>query len=124
MGEIFCRDTQISQVLLNLLNNSFDAIAGDPEAWVELSVYQKNEYIEISIVDSGKGISPEIQQKIMHPFFTTKEIGKGTGLGLSISKEIVKSHGGKFFVELDSANTKFVIQIPIREAVSSSKFAA
>ncbi len=123
-GELYCRDTQISQVVLNLLNNSFDAISGETEPWVELGVSQKNDFIEISVADSGKGIPPEIQRKIMHPFFTTKEIGKGTGLGLSISKGIIDSHGGKFFVDQDSANTRFVIQIPIRDATSISKFAA
>ncbi len=123
-GELCCRDTQISQVLLNLLNNSFDAIVGKTYPWVELSVHQKNDFIEISVVDSGTGIPPEIQQKIMHPFFTTKEIGKGTGLGLSISKGIINSHGGKFFIEQNSLNTKFVIQIPIRGATAPSKLAA
>ncbi|MNJ98614.1 Sensor protein FixL [compost metagenome] len=110
--EIECRIVQIEQVLLNLLNNSFDAIENLPEKWVRVSVIDDDPIVEIRVVDSGSGIPAHIIEKIMHPFFTTKEVGKGTGLGLSISSGIVKSHNGELSVDRNAKNTTFVIRIP------------
>jgi len=107
-----CRDVQISQILLNLISNACDAIAPLSERWVELSVAERGEYVEISIMDSGKGMSKKVIDKIFHPFFTTKEIGKGTGLGLSISKGIAESHGGSLLVNQNCPNTMFVLRLP------------
>jgi C4-dicarboxylate-specific signal transduction histidine kinase len=114
-----CRETEIIQVLINLLNNSFDAIQGLPERWIQISVDGDRDFVNIHIIDSGKGISQEIQTKIMQPFFTTKEIGKGTGLGLSISRGIVESHSGKLFLDQNSQHTKFTIQLPLHRPISS-----
>lgn len=113
--DLLCRGTEISQVLLNLLNNSFDAVINLPEKWVEIKVDRASNWIEISITDSGSGISKEIQNKIFQPFFTTKEVGKGTGLGLSISKGIIESHQGQFFLDETSPHTRFVIRLPLPE---------
>ncbi|MBN8536716.1 MAG: MASE1 domain-containing protein [Deltaproteobacteria bacterium] len=113
--DLICRGTEISQVLLNLLNNSFDAVINLPEKWVEIKVDRASNWIEISITDSGSGISKEIQNKIFQPFFTTKEVGKGTGLGLSISKGIIESHQGQFFLDETSPHTRFVIRLPLPE---------
>ncbi len=112
---LYCRGTEISQVLLNLLNNSFDAVINLPEKWVELKVENVSNWLEISITDSGSGISKEIQNKIFQPFFTTKEVGKGTGLGLSISKGIIESHKGHFFLDETSPHTRFVIRLPLSD---------
>jgi signal transduction histidine kinase len=109
---IFCREIQICQVIINLLNNSFDAIKNENEKWVVLETISHHGTLEISVTDSGKGISNEIAEKIMEPFFTTKEIGKGTGIGLSISRGIIESHHGKFYLDKKNKNTKFVIIIP------------
>ncbi len=108
-----CRSIQIQQVLLNLLSNSFDAIVGTDNPWVLIESQLTKDHIELSVTDSGKGIAENILQKIMQPFYTTKEIGKGTGLGLSISHGIIKSHGGEFYYDSNSANTRFVIQLPL-----------
>jgi signal transduction histidine kinase len=70
------------------------------------------ESIQIFVTDSGGGIPPQVVQKLMQPFFTTKGIGQGTGLGLSISKGIIETHHGKFFYDPKSKNTRFVIEIP------------
>lgn len=101
------RTTQIQQVLINLLNNSIDAIKAQDERWIKISTEQKERQIIITITDSGKGISPEFKEKIMSPFFTTKEVGKGTGLGLSISKRIMEAHHGTLIYREDSPNTAF-----------------
>lgn len=109
-------ETQLNQVLINLFNNSFDEIAGTKNAWVKIESLKVENKIRIIFTDSGKGIPKDIAEKIMTPFFTTKEAGKGTGLGLSISKEIIKKHGGRFWYNSDCPNTQFVIEIPIKEA--------
>jgi PAS domain S-box-containing protein len=110
--EVECRLVQIEQVLLNLLNNSFDAIHQLQEKWVRLEVEEFDEHLEIRVVDSGPGIAPEIIDRIMMPFFTTKEVGKGTGLGLSISLGIMRSHHGELYVDMKRPNTVFVMRLP------------
>jgi PAS domain S-box-containing protein len=112
-ASIECRPSQISQVLLNLLNNSFDAIVNETAPWVEIQAVVKDKQLMISITDSGPGIAPEIAFKLMQPFFTTKEVGKGTGLGLSISKGFIEDHQGKFYYDSTSKNTRFMIELPI-----------
>ncbi len=103
---------QIEQVLLNLLNNSFDAIEFLPEKWIELSATESDTGVIITIKDSGHGIPREIAEKMMDPFFTTKKNGKGTGLGLVLAKGIIEKHGGKFSYINDAAHTTFQIELP------------
>jgi C4-dicarboxylate-specific signal transduction histidine kinase len=106
---IRCRCTQIEQVLLNLLNNSFDAVKDLPEPWVKIAVEIKENKVYISITDCGEGIPTAIRDKMMEPFFTTKDVGKGTGLGLSISMSIMEKHAGSFFYDEKNPNTCFVM---------------
>ncbi|MGZ3725932.1 MAG: ATP-binding protein [Pseudobdellovibrio sp.] len=110
---IYCRPTEITQVFVNLISNSYDAIKSLEDKWINISVNSFAETLEISLTDSGKGIPKEIQSKIMLPFFTTKEFGHGTGLGLSITKQIVERHNGKIKLDDNSFNTKFVLEFPI-----------
>ena len=107
-----CRATQLSQVLLNLLGNARDAVDKLGDKWVSLEVKDLGEVVEIAITDSGAGIPDDVAEKIMNPFFTTKEVGVGTGLGLSISKGIVEAHQGRLFLDRASLNTRFVVHIP------------
>lgn len=117
---LHCREVQISQVLLNLVQNAMDAIEDlDGEKWIRVEVKKLADRCQIRVTDAGSGIPPEIQEKILQPFFTTKEIGKGTGLGLSISRSIMKEHKGKFFYDTDSANTSFVLEVPLSEDMES-----
>lgn len=117
-SNILCRESQISQVLLNLLNNAFDAVAelDVKSKWVKLQVEEEeitSGKIIIRIIDCGKGIPEEVAKKILEPFFTTKETGKGTGLGLSISAGIIEDHHGKLYLDHNYPNTCFVIELPI-----------
>ncbi|MBY0412878.1 MAG: GHKL domain-containing protein, partial [Bdellovibrionales bacterium] len=100
------------QVLINLLNNSYDAISNLQDKWIEIKGFKKEGLVYIQITDSGVGIVKEVADKIMNPFFTTKEVGKGTGLGLSISSEIMKSHGGSLKYMTDFTNTTFLLTLP------------
>lgn len=110
-----CRKTEIGQVVINLLNNAFDAVEVLQEKWVRINVVDCGRTIEIEVEDSGPGIPRELLDKIMLPFFTTKIAQKGIGLGLSISATIVEQHGGKLWVDTKSPHTRFVISLPKRQ---------
>jgi signal transduction histidine kinase len=106
------QEVQLSQVLMNLINNAFDAAITGPEPrWVQVDILEEEINLNIKVSDSGHGIPEEIRQRIMEPFFTTKPVNKGTGLGLSISKTIVESHQGHLFLEENSPNTTFVLRL-------------
>lgn len=113
---VFCRPTEISQVIINLLNNSFDACSSLPEAKVFIKAREVNDKIEILIEDTGAGIKPENESKLMQPFFTTKEVGKCTGLGLSISRGLIEAHNGTLSYVKDRPRTPFQILLPVVEA--------
>jgi len=110
---IECQRLQISQVLINLVNNAYDAIQKLPDKWINIDVRKIADKIQISVTDSGSGISDELSERIFEPMYTTKDVGKGTGLGLSISRDIILRHHGLFFIDKDSKNTRFVIELPI-----------
>jgi PAS domain S-box-containing protein len=114
--EFECNIVQIEQVLVNLINNSIDAISPLAEKWIKVEATVIGNNLEFYIIDSGNGITEEMAQKIMQPFFTTKEVGKGTGLGLSISRGILEKHGGELFPDTQSKNTRFVIRLPLTKA--------
>lgn len=112
---IHCRTTQVAQILLNLLNNAYDAIENLEEKWIRISSEVEGNFLKVTVTDSGKGISEQTLNKIFQPFYTTKEVGKGTGLGLSISKGIAEEHGGKLWY-VKSKNTTFSFTIPLEKA--------
>lgn len=117
---IDCRSVQISQVLLNVLNNAHDAIEKLDEKWIELELQETENEIRILVTDSGPGIPIELRDKLMQPFFTTKDIGKGTGLGLSLSKGLIEDHSGKFYFDFSSPKTRVVIELPKKQAAAST----
>jgi len=85
-----------------------------PIKWIKLEMRLINFCtIQIVITDSGFGISKDIVDKILLPFFSTKPVNTGTGLGLSISRKIIENHRGKLYLEEDSTNTCFIIELPI-----------
>jgi len=88
----------IGRVLLNLINNAFQAVQKVEKPKIIVSTRKIDDGIQISVSDNGKGIPEEIKDKIFQPFFTTKPTGQGTGLGLSLSYDIVKAHGGELKV--------------------------
>lgn len=109
---LFCQQTQIGQILINLLNNAYDAVKNLNEKWITLDIHDSDNDTLFIVSDSGKGISQALSERIFDPMFTTKDIGKGTGLGLSISMEIARAHHGKLYIDSTSEHTKFVLTLP------------
>lgn len=105
---------QISQVFINILLNSVDALEGRPDPHVDVVVERDDECVRISISDNGIGISEEHLPKIGEPFFTTKPVGQGTGLGLWVSQGIIKSfHGDIRLKSKRGEGTTFTILLPL-----------
>ncbi len=105
------RPAEIVQVLVNLLNNAFDAIHDQTEGWSRIGVILEDENFLIEVVDSGPKISPDVELRMMEPFFTTKSTGKGTGLGLSVSKQFIENHQSILTYDLNSPNTRIYFKL-------------
>lgn len=111
--QIYCFAGQLNQVFMNLLANAAQAIDGNGD--VKIVTRRDNDYIKVTITDTGCGISPENLSKIFDPFFTTKDVGEGTGLGLSVSYGIIEKHNGTISVESKvGEGTTFTIKLPIK----------
>lgn len=114
--KIFCFPLQISQVLINLINNSCDAVRSAELKWIKVRFEMFESHFAIYVKDSGVGLSEEIQKKIELPFYTSKKAGEGSGIGLHISKKIIESHRGRFYYNSVSQNTEFIIELPLQIA--------
>jgi len=107
----------LQQVFLNLITNAIDAM---PQGGVltistspSLGVSQNGHFVEVTVQDSGSGMSEEVKRKAVEPFFTTKEPGKGAGLGLAICNEIIRSHHGKLEIESQEGKGSTIrLQLP------------
>ncbi|MCZ4410066.1 ATP-binding protein [Cryomorphaceae bacterium 1068] len=108
----------IGRVLLNLINNAFQACSQSETENPLVTVKTEramNDELRITVTDNGPGIPSDIKDKIFQPFFTTKPTGQGTGLGLSLSYDIVKAHGGEIRVESEEGEgTTFTIALPFK----------
>ena len=114
--QVMARATEISQVMLNLIQNAFDAVQSQSatnEKVVRVEAIMSRGSVVIKVVDSGDGIPESVRGKLMQPFFTTKPVGKGTGLGLSISRGILARHGGQLRFNPAESQTTFEIVFPI-----------
>lgn len=109
---IQCRQTEISQVLLNLLGNALDAVEGKENKFIHVEARELQDSVVLTVTDNGSGVPAHLREKIMKPFFTTKPNEKGTGLGLSISQKIIKNHQGTLTLDEDTQFTKFIIILP------------
>lgn len=109
---VLCRPVEISQVLLNLINNSFQAIPNHANPWIRIECQETESTYQIRVIDSGHGVPLKIRSKLFQPFFTTKDVGVGTGLGLSISRGIIEEHHGKLNYVDGAPNTTFLIELP------------
>jgi two-component system, LuxR family, sensor histidine kinase DctS len=109
---ILCRAPEISQILTNLLNNSFDALIEQKFRLIKIKTFCGEHQSGLEFSDSGPGIPVAHRDKIMQPFFTTKEVGKGTGIGLSLSKQLAESNRGTLTLNDKHPNTQFVLSFP------------
>jgi eukaryotic-like serine/threonine-protein kinase len=104
---------RLTQVLVNLLVNAAQAIPEHGRITVRTCA-TKDGRVQISIRDTGVGMSDEVQQRIFEPFFTTKDINTGTGLGLSLVREIIEEHGGTITVDsTPGSGSCFTISLPV-----------
>jgi hypothetical protein len=112
-------EAQLKQVLLNILTNSMDAIAGEGE--ITITTHPENDNtVNLSVEDTGRGIPPEHMDKLFNPFFTTKPVGKGIGIGLSTCYSIVREHHG--FIDVASEvglGTHFTVKLPLDSGQTS-----
>lgn len=112
--KLICRGNQgkLHQAFLNLLSNAEQAI--DDTGKIIIEAKRLTDKIEVSISDTGHGISPEIISQIFDPFFTTKPPGKGTGLGLSITYEIIVHHHGSIDIKSEPGKgSTFIVSLPV-----------
>jgi PAS domain S-box-containing protein len=113
--QLFANPTQVQQVVINLANNAMDAMEKGGTLTISAGRLEEDNkrWVEISVKDTGTGMSEEIQSHIFEPFFTTKEVGKGTGLGLGLCYEIVKSAGGTItFATEVGKGACFTVRLP------------
>lgn len=107
-----CDKILIADALSNLLNNAIDACKEEEKPQIKVSVNTENGNVKISITDNGAGVPNEFINKIMQPFFTTKELGTGPGLGLSSSLGIAEKHGGKLYLDTEVSMSTFTLLLP------------
>ena len=116
-----CFPDELNQVFLNLIVNAAHAIeeknknTESQKGTITITTKQNNNWAEICIKDTGKGIPGEHDSRIFDPFFTTKEVGKGTGQGLSIVHSVItKKHKGEISFESKvNEGTSFLVRLPL-----------
>jgi len=120
-GEVTILGQAIGRVLVNLINNAFDAVAeradgaeAGYEPKIRIATLREAGHVVIRISDNGSGIPAEVEKHMFEPFFTTKPTGQGTGLGLSLSYDIVtQGHGGTLTVESElGVGSTFEVRLP------------
>jgi two-component system NtrC family sensor kinase len=120
LPRVMVNRNQMDQVVLNLLNNAKDAIERDGR--ITVSTRPEEDWVQIDIQDTGRGMTREVLENIFMPFYTTKGVGKGTGLGLSISYGIVESLGGRIEVKsTPGSGSTFSIFLPVLEEAQAAR---
>jgi len=111
--------SELNQVWTNLIDNAIDALQdGDnpngEKQRIIIRTCQKSETVIVEIEDNGPGISPEVKNRILEPFFTTKPMGKGSGLGLDVVRRVIQNrHSGSLLIESQPGRTLFSVQLPL-----------
>jgi two-component system nitrogen regulation sensor histidine kinase NtrY len=112
---------QMKRVLINLLDNALDALAGEPaqELTIRCDLARDETMARLTIADTGRGIASEDRERLFTPYFSTRK--NGTGLGLAISSRIVADHGGYIGAEPNSPKgTRFILELPVCQESSLS----
>ena len=111
--------TELQQVILNFVINAQQSIetAGRVRGRILIRVFDAGKCVRMEVQDDGPGVSPDNEQKLFQPFFTTKPVGKGTGLGLSVSYGIIESYGGTIGYHGNAWDgATFYFELPIADA--------
>jgi two-component system C4-dicarboxylate transport sensor histidine kinase DctB len=109
---VHAEEIRLEQVLVNLIANALDAVAGMQDAAIAIGARRAGHKVEIWVADNGPGIDRAHLERIFDPFFTTKPVGSGLGLGLSLSYNIIKDLGGTLAIaETGPAGTRFLITL-------------
>jgi len=105
---------ELQQVVINLVTNAEHAVRGRPAAVIQLTTEARDDWVRLTVEDSGPGVPAEIRGRVFDPFFTTKSPDEGSGLGLSICQRVVAEVGGKIWLEDSEAlgGAKFVVELP------------
>jgi two-component system, NtrC family, sensor kinase len=116
LPQIYIDENQIKQALLALFVNAVEAMEDNGTMTIKTDWKKPNDFIQIHISDTGKGISEDVRTQIFEPFFTTKNAVKGVGLGLSAVYAIVHKHNGEIAVESEiDKGTTFIINLPLKQ---------
>jgi PAS domain S-box-containing protein len=111
-GQVAIRSVELLQVVINLLNNAFDAVRGQAKRRVHVETADDGEFVKVAVTDSGPPLPREVRERLFEPFFTTKRAEDGTGLGLGISRSIALAAGGSLEFDATSVATRFVLTLP------------
>ena len=105
---------ELQQVVINLVTNAEHAVRGRPAAVIQLTTEARDDWVRLTVEDSGPGVPAEIRGRVFDPFFTTKSPDEGSGLGLSICQRVVAEVGGKIWLEDSEAlgGAKFIVELP------------
>jgi two-component system C4-dicarboxylate transport sensor histidine kinase DctB len=107
---------RLEQVVINLLANALDAVAGSPDPKVRLHLHREGRTAVLTVSDNGPGIDPDALPQIFDPFFTTKDVGAGLGLGLSIAYKIVHDFSGSLkAANRDRGGAVFTMRLPVAD---------
>jgi two-component system nitrogen regulation sensor histidine kinase NtrY len=110
--KVMADESQVKQVLINLVKNAMEALEDIPGPRLDISVKRILNFVSVEISDNGSGIPPEVLEKIFVPFFTTKP--EGSGIGLSLSRQIIRNHGGQIsVVSKEGKGTTFKVALPV-----------
>lgn len=108
--DVYFNQTQMKQIIYNLLNNAEDAISDLDEKWIRLTVENDEKFLTIKMIDSGKGIPVSERDKIFSKSFSKKKSKEGTGCGLALIKRFMNIGDGEVYVDHDEPHTTFVLQ--------------
>lgn len=111
LGPVRADRIQMEQVVLNLLQNAADAMAGRDYRHIVVTTAGDGDRVRVGVADSGPGLSPEALAHLFEPFFTTKP--EGLGLGLSLSRSFVEAHGGRLWAESGPDGARFQFTLPL-----------
>ena len=119
LPQVALDEDQFKQILLNLLNNSIDALEFSRQKQIRIGAVRQGDRVFVRFEDTGPGFADV--NRAFDPFYTTKPVGKGTGLGLSICYGIVKEHGGDIYAaNMTPVGARVVLELPISESVAAT----